>query len=235
MKLNTIFLPTKARPTNHEQHFITQSFQTIVRSPFDEGVVSLFITLPVPFTVHTWLGKRFPTASPTTSDRRSWCVVRRRPRCRRCCWMLTLHLMSFPTHRSSSLSSLLLDANTTLCLLRRSRVIVRPRYRRCDWMLPYYLCTSSFPEASFVVVLVVVAVVWMLPSSLCTSSFPRRGSSSSSLSPLLLEVTLLCVLHCADRSHTLPRGISPLWDHESPIICRGNVERSYTATVISAC
>jgi glucose-6-phosphate-specific signal transduction histidine kinase len=151
------------------------------------------------------------------------------------CWHYSLSTSSFPTHRSSSLSSLLLHANTTLCLLRRSRHIVRPRCRRCDWMLSYYLCTSSFPEASFVVLLVVVAVVWMLSSSLCTSSFPRRGSSSSSLSLLLLEVTLLCVLRCADRSHTLPRGISPLLDHESPIICRGNVERSYTATVTSAC
>lgn len=143
--------------------------------------------------------------------------------------MLTLHLMSFPTHRSSSLSSLLLDAKTTLCLLRRSRVIVRPRYRRCDWMLPvlsvYFVISGGIvrrrsccprccldatllsvyfvvPEAWFLVVIVVAAVVGGYPT-LCTPlrrsiahPSPRHFSSLGSRIPHHLSRQCREITHC---------------------------------------
>ncbi len=103
-------------------------------------------------------------------------------------------------------------------------------------------------ESSFV--LVIVAVIGCYRTICVLGHFRRHRSSSFLLSSLLFgcypPLCVLrrsrgvvprrhrcrrccwrlpyCVLHCADRSHTLPRGISPLWDHESPIICRGNVE-----------
>jgi len=102
-----------------------------------------------------------------------------------------LSTSSFPTHRSSSLSSLLLDADTTLCLLRRSRHIVRPRCRRCCFMLTLLFVYFVVPDTSFV--LVVVAVIGCYRTICVLRHFRRHRSSSSSLSSLLFDAILLSV------------------------------------------